>query len=104
MDLLKGQDWTPVDRSIDTLVGRLRKKIERDPEQPSLIKTVRRRLRFRRQCDPILTRPNSIRKGRPDRLAYVAVGLAKLEESMNVILLAGAGFVASKARSQQQLL
>ncbi len=41
MDLLKGQDWSPVDRSIDTLVGRLRKKIEPDSEVPSLIKTVR---------------------------------------------------------------
>lgn len=41
MDLLKGQDWSPVDRSIDTLVGRLRKKIEPDSDAPSLIKTVR---------------------------------------------------------------
>src|SRR5690606_25183447 len=41
MDLLKGQDWSPVDRSIDNLIARLRKKIERDPDQPSLIKTVR---------------------------------------------------------------
>jgi DNA-binding response OmpR family regulator len=41
MDLLKGQDWAPLDRSIDALVGRLRKKIEPDPEHPSLIKTVR---------------------------------------------------------------
>ena len=29
MDLLKGHDWTPLDRSIDGLVARLRKKIER---------------------------------------------------------------------------
>ena len=41
MDLLKGQDWSPVDRSIDNLIARLRKKIERDPDHPSLIKTVR---------------------------------------------------------------
>jgi two-component system, OmpR family, response regulator len=41
MDALKGQDWTPVDRSIDALVSRLRKKIEKDPDHPSLIKTVR---------------------------------------------------------------
>jgi two-component system, OmpR family, response regulator len=41
MDLLKGQDWSPLDRSIDNLVARLRKKVERDPEHPSLIKTVR---------------------------------------------------------------
>src|SRR5690606_6838517 len=27
MDLLKGQDWAPLDRSIDNLVARLRKKI-----------------------------------------------------------------------------
>jgi two-component system OmpR family response regulator len=40
MDLLKGHDWTPLDRSIDGLVARLRKKIERG-ECPQLIKTVR---------------------------------------------------------------
>ena len=41
MDLLKGQDWSPLDRSIDNLVARLRKKIERDPNHPLLIKSVR---------------------------------------------------------------
>ena len=41
MDLLKGHDWTPLDRSIDGLVARLRKKIERGNESPQLVKTVR---------------------------------------------------------------
>lgn len=41
MDLLKGHDWSPFDRSIDALVVRLRRKIEPDAEQPRLIKTVR---------------------------------------------------------------
>jgi DNA-binding response OmpR family regulator len=41
MDLLRGHDWTPTDRSIDNLVMRLRRKIEPDPEQPRLIKSVR---------------------------------------------------------------
>ena len=41
MDLLKGHEWSPVDRSIDALVGRLRKKVEPDPDHPRLIKTVR---------------------------------------------------------------
>jgi two-component system, OmpR family, response regulator len=41
MDLLKGQDWSPLDRSIDNLVARLRKKVEHDPDHPTLIKTVR---------------------------------------------------------------
>lgn len=41
MDLLKGHDWSPFDRSIDNLVARLRKKIEKNPDRPSLIKTVR---------------------------------------------------------------
>ncbi len=41
MDLLKGAEWSPVDRTIDNLVARLRKKIESDPDTPHLIKTVR---------------------------------------------------------------
>ena len=41
MDLIDGPEWTPLDRTIDNQVARLRKKIERDPAQPRLIKTVR---------------------------------------------------------------
>ena len=41
MDLLRGHDWSPADRSIDNLVVRLRRKVETDPESPRLIKTVR---------------------------------------------------------------
>ena len=41
MDLLKGHEWSPFDRSIDSLVARLRKKIEVDVDTPRLIKTVR---------------------------------------------------------------
>jgi two-component system, OmpR family, torCAD operon response regulator TorR len=41
LDLVAGRDWSPMDRSIDVLVGKLRKKIEVDPKTPSLIKTVR---------------------------------------------------------------
>jgi DNA-binding response OmpR family regulator len=41
MDLLKGHDWAPNDRSIDNQVARLRKLIEADTRSPKLIKTVR---------------------------------------------------------------
>ncbi len=41
MDLIDGGDWAPLDRTIDNQVARLRKKIERDPARPLLIKTVR---------------------------------------------------------------
>ena len=41
MDLTKGYEWTPNDRTIDNQVARLRKKIEEDPAMPRLIKTVR---------------------------------------------------------------
>src|SRR5690554_971557 len=41
MDLLKGHDWSPNDRSIDNQVARLRKLIEADSQQPRLLKTVR---------------------------------------------------------------
>ena len=41
MDRLNGATWSPLDRTIDNQVARLRKKIERDPADPELIKTVR---------------------------------------------------------------
>lgn len=41
MDLLKGHEWSPFDRSIDSLIVRLRRKIEPNPDAPRLIKTVR---------------------------------------------------------------
>jgi len=41
MDLTNGTDWSPLDRTIDNQIARLRKKIEGDPNQPKLIKTVR---------------------------------------------------------------
>lgn len=41
MDLVGGIEWSPLDRTIDNQVARLRKKIERNPATPKLIKTVR---------------------------------------------------------------
>ena len=41
LDMARGRAAIPFDRSIDVQVGRLRKKIEDDPKNPSLIKTVR---------------------------------------------------------------
>ena len=41
LDLLANRDWTPYDRSIDVLIGKLRRKLGDDPRHPSIIKTVR---------------------------------------------------------------
>lgn len=41
MDLTGGTAWSPLDRTVDNQIARLRKKIERDPAAPKLIKTVR---------------------------------------------------------------
>ncbi|WP_299879119.1 response regulator [uncultured Sulfitobacter sp.] len=41
MNMTGGMEWSPLDRTIDNQVARLRKKIERDPADPKLIKTVR---------------------------------------------------------------
>jgi two-component system, OmpR family, response regulator len=41
LDLARGRDAQPFDRSIDVQVSRLRRKIEPDPRTPQLIKTVR---------------------------------------------------------------
>jgi two-component system, OmpR family, phosphate regulon response regulator OmpR len=40
MDLMKGYDRSPFDRSIDIRVTRLRKKIETDPKVPQYIRTI----------------------------------------------------------------
>ena len=41
MDLLKGHEWSPFDRSIDALIVRVRRKIELASDAPRIIKTVR---------------------------------------------------------------
>jgi len=41
LDLARGRDAQPFDRSVDVQVSRLRKKIEPDSKNPTLIKTVR---------------------------------------------------------------
>ena len=41
LDFARGRDAQPFDRSIDVQVSRLRRKIEDDPHEPALIKTVR---------------------------------------------------------------
>lgn len=43
LDLTQGRDATPFDRSIDVLIGRLRKRLGDDAKQPKLIKTFRGR-------------------------------------------------------------
>ena len=40
LDLARGRSSVALDRSIDTQVSRLRKKLERDPGDPKIIKTV----------------------------------------------------------------
>jgi DNA-binding response OmpR family regulator len=37
----RNREWEPFDRSIDIRIGRLRRKIEADPQQPRTIRTVR---------------------------------------------------------------
>jgi len=39
LDLTRGREAAPFDRSVDNQVSRLRKKLEREPKNPSLIKT-----------------------------------------------------------------
>lgn len=41
LNLAHSRDWDPYDRSIDIRIARLRKKIERDPSKPEVIRTIR---------------------------------------------------------------
>jgi len=41
LTLTKNREWDPYDRSIDIRVARLRRKVEVDPDQPQVIRTVR---------------------------------------------------------------
>ena len=41
LDLARNREAGPFDRTIDVQVGRLRRKLEDDPQNPGLIKTVR---------------------------------------------------------------
>jgi DNA-binding response OmpR family regulator len=41
MERMHGREAGPYDRSIDVQIGRLRRKIEKDPAKPELIKSVR---------------------------------------------------------------
>jgi two-component system OmpR family response regulator len=41
LDLARNREAGPYDRTIDVQVGRLRRKLESDPQKPTLIKTVR---------------------------------------------------------------
>jgi two-component system OmpR family response regulator len=41
LDLTQGRSAGSFERSIDVLISRLRRKIERDPHDPAIIKTVR---------------------------------------------------------------
>ena len=41
LSLTRNREWEPFDRSIDIRIARVRKKVEADPENPQLIRTVR---------------------------------------------------------------
>ena len=41
LDLVSNRSWTPYDRSVDVIIGKLRKKIETDPAAPKIITTIR---------------------------------------------------------------
>jgi two-component system OmpR family response regulator len=41
LDLTQGRSAGAFERSVDILISRIRRKIERDPHRPEMIKTVR---------------------------------------------------------------
>lgn len=43
LELIAGRQWEPYDRTVDQHISRLRRKLEKNPKQPELIKSVRGR-------------------------------------------------------------
>jgi two-component system OmpR family response regulator len=41
LDVIANRNWQPYDRSIDVLVGKLRRKLNDDPRRPRIIRTIR---------------------------------------------------------------
>jgi len=41
LDVIAKRNWQPYDRSIDVLVGKLRRKLKDDPRRPRIIRTIR---------------------------------------------------------------
>ena len=41
LSIISGRKWTPLDRSADMAISKLRKKLETNPDSPALIRTVR---------------------------------------------------------------
>lgn len=41
LNIISGRKWTPLDRSADMAISKLRKKLETNPNTPALIRTVR---------------------------------------------------------------
>ena len=41
LNMISGRQWSPLDRSADMAIAKLRKKIEQNPKKPALIKTIR---------------------------------------------------------------
>ena len=41
LQMISGREWSPLDRSADMAIAKLRKKIEQNPKKPALIRTVR---------------------------------------------------------------
>jgi len=41
LQILSDREWSPLDRSADMAISKLRKKIEKNPRKPEIIKTVR---------------------------------------------------------------
>jgi two-component system OmpR family response regulator len=41
LNMLSGREWSPLDRSADMAISKLRKKLEYDPHKPEIIRTIR---------------------------------------------------------------
>ena len=110
LDLTRGRAADVFDRSVDNQVSRLRRKIERDPRKPALIKTaLGRRLQLRGRRRAHMRRVQRLLRALwPRRLAGQLIALLLLalvvSQAVSLVILLDERRLALRAAERAQVL